>query len=242
VPADTADMIGFVFPVYYWSIPEAVKEFLTKLIINPKAYIFAVSTPGCINGHSFEDLDRLMKEKGGMLSYAKILYSVANLAVAYPPMPSPSLRVPATERKLTKIAREIAEGKIRKYPKAAFLTRLLYPHVMLKYSGGVHEADKGYQICDTCISCGTCQKVCPVGNIVMQDGRPSFQHHCSFCMACVAYCPKNAFRYKLPDELVRKLGAFTGSFLKLPEKRKKYHNPYISAKELAAENILIMKK
>ena len=97
VSAIDADVIGFVFPVYHWTMPEAAIEFVKGLQINPNAYIFAVSTPGFINGHSFEVLDGILKEKGAFLSYGKILYSVANLVVAYPPMPTPKLRVPKTE-------------------------------------------------------------------------------------------------------------------------------------------------
>ncbi len=63
VPSAKANMIGFVFPVYHWTMPEAVVRFIKGLMINPSAYIFAVSTPGFINGHSFEVLDGILKEK-----------------------------------------------------------------------------------------------------------------------------------------------------------------------------------
>jgi hypothetical protein len=72
VSASEASLIGFVFPVYHWTMPESAIQFIKGLQINPGAYIFAVSTPGFINGHSFEVLDGILREKGASLSYGKI--------------------------------------------------------------------------------------------------------------------------------------------------------------------------
>lgn len=235
VPATEADVIGFVFPTYHWTMPEAAIQFVQKLQINPDAYLFAVSTPGFIVGHSFEVLNELLKEKGASLSYGKTLYSVANLVVVYPPMPFPKLRVPKAEKKLVSICREIAERKTRPYPKAFLLTKILYPHVMPKYRSVLHEADRGFVISDQCISCGTCAKVCPCRNIVMENGKPTFKHQCNFCMACVAYCPKGAFAYTVGSDLKEKYNDPILKIMKLPGKRKRYHNPFVSAADISAD-------
>lgn len=44
VPATDADVIGFVFSVYHWTMPEATITFIKELKINPNAYIFGIST------------------------------------------------------------------------------------------------------------------------------------------------------------------------------------------------------
>jgi ferredoxin len=235
VPAIEAERIGFVFPVYHWTMPEAAIRFVKGLRINPEAYIFAVSTPGFINGHSFEVLDSILREKGAALSYGKILYSVANLAVAYPPMPFPKIRVPKAEKRLSAISEEIVERKICKYPKAFALTRMLYPSVMPKYRKILNEADKGFIITDKCVSCGICAKVCPCKNIVLENGKPSFRHQCNFCMSCVAYCPKGAFDYVVSPEMKEKYSYPLIKMMKLPDRRKRYHNPFITAADIAAD-------
>lgn len=235
VPAAESDVIGFVFPTYHWTMPEKAIQFVKGLRINPKAYIFAVATPGFIIGRTFEVLDGILKEKGASLSYGKTLYSVANLVVVYPPMPFPKLRVPKAEKKLATICTEIATRKKRKYPRAFILTRLLYPHVMPKYRNILPEADRGFVITDKCISCGTCAKVCPCKNIVMENGKPTFRHQCNFCMACVAYCPKGAFDYAISPELKEKYNYPIVNLMKLPSKRKRYHNPFVKASDLAAD-------
>lgn len=225
VSAADSDIIGFVFPVYHWTICEAVQDFISALEINPNAYIFAVSTPSFVNGFSFEKLNKLLIEKG----------AVANLCIVYPPFPSPGLRVPATERKLGKISRMIRKKAANNYAKASWLTRLIYPKIMPKYRAIQAEVDKGFFISDDCISCGVCSRVCPKKNITMENSRPVFLHNCSCCMACVSFCPKKAVKYRLPPEQLQKINTPLMRMMKLPDKRKRYHNPHISANDLMTD-------
>ncbi len=150
-------------------------------------------------------------------------------------MPFPMLRVPKAEKKLTAISTDIARMKTCKYPSAFALTRMLYPFVMPKYRSLLHEADRGFVVSDKCISCGTCTRVCPCKNIVMENGRPTFRHQCNFCMACVAYCPKGAFNYVVNPEMKKKCNHFFIRILKLPSKRKRYHNPFVTATDMAMD-------
>ncbi|MGJ4848715.1 EFR1 family ferrodoxin [Bacillota bacterium Meth-B3] len=232
VPAVDADVVGFVFPVYHWTICEAIRDFIAALDINPRAYVFAVSTPSFINGFSFEVLDHLMQEKGARLQYAKRVFSVANLCIVYPPFPPPRWRVPRTERKLIKVARMIQGRAGNVYPKAGWLTRLIHPRMMPKYQAIQAQVDRGFSASDDCVACGICARVCPKRNIVMQGGRPVFLHNCSCCMACVSYCPKKAVKYHLPPEQLRQINTPLMRMMRLPDRRKRYRNPYISAGDL----------
>ena len=59
------------------------------------------------------------------------------------------------------------------------------------------KMDKNYNISNDCTGCGICKKVCPVGNIDLDDdNRPYFKHHCEQCVACIQYCPNRAINYK----------------------------------------------
>jgi Pyruvate/2-oxoacid:ferredoxin oxidoreductase delta subunit len=50
---------------------------------------------------------------------------------------------------------------------------------------------------DECDGCGICEKLCPVGNITMDD-LPRFGGACQSCMRCISFCPKGAIF--LPDK------------------------------------------
>ena len=101
-------------------------------------------------------------------------------------------------------------------------------------------ADYPFTISDGCISCGLCRKVCPCKNIILEEGKPVFQHHCSNCMACVVSCPRRAIGYNISQGDRKLLDAsntktFLVKWMGLPEKRKLYMNPYITAKDLTKE-------
>ena len=49
---------------------------------------------------------------------------------------------------------------------------------------------------DACISCGLCERVCPVHAIQMKNGRPEWiKPVCDHCTACINRCPQDAIEY-----------------------------------------------
>lgn len=54
---------------------------------------------------------------------------------------------------------------------------------------------KKFHSTDACIGCGKCVRSCPLGNISIKDGRPSWGGNCTHCMACINQCPKDAIEY-----------------------------------------------
>ena len=48
---------------------------------------------------------------------------------------------------------------------------------------------------DACIGCGKCVRECPLNNIHLEQGKPTWGKNCTHCMECICYCPKEAIEY-----------------------------------------------
>ena len=229
--AENASVVGFICPVYEWDMPGIMKDYVKMLKINPDAYIFMVATYVAIHGKCFETMESLLSEKGIHLHYSYALRCVASQCTAYSPFPPVKIMLPLMERGIKKISREISAGKNRAYPHMSAITKKLYPKLMTPYMEVEHEYDKGFYTDDRCVGCATCAKVCPTQNVVMEENRPVWNHRCHGCMACVVYCPTKAIQFKTP-QAYEELGTIISKRLSLPEKRKRYHNPFIKAIDL----------
>ncbi len=238
VPSTDADIIGFICPIYEWDIPTPMEKFIKELEINPNAYIFSVVTYIAIHGRCFETMEKLLEEKGTHLHYAKAIRSVASQCTAYNPFPAEKIMTPYSRRKAISIGKKIAQKKQNKYPKMSPITRKLYSKMMMPFINIQHEYDKGFYPSEECIGCGICRKVCPCHNITMNDKHPVFNHKCIGCNACVVYCPKKAIKFKTPETYV-KLDNIITRKLGLPDKRKRYHHPNITAQDLMKEKEII---
>jgi ferredoxin/flavodoxin len=54
------------------------------------------------------------------------------------------------------------------------------------------RADASFSVSKACSSCGICARVCPVANIELVDGKPSWRGTCENCYACYQWCPEGA--------------------------------------------------
>ena len=83
------------------------------------------------------------------------------------------------------------------------------------YFSKLKTNDKNFTADEKCIKCGTCEQICPVKNIKLENGKPAWQHNCEQCLACYHWCPAAAIQY----------GDKT-------RKKKRYHHPETKLTEL----------
>lgn len=184
------DIIGFVFPVYFWGLPRMVEQFISELrIANKDAYVFAVATSG---GPGFGVLGRvkaLLRPKGISLRYGARLTSVSNYLPEYEAKDSDALRQRVDEN-IVGIIAAISGRESNRIQAFTIVNKIVYKFFPDENS------DRYFTVAPTCTGCGTCQKVCPANNITVKAGKPSFQHRCEHCLACVHNCTVCAIDWK----------------------------------------------
>ena len=215
----TSEKVGFVFPVYSWSLPKIVYDFIEKInLINTK-YIFAITTMGGFSKQYVAPvLIMLLKPKNKKLDFTYNIRIFSNNiwgSKRINPVPSKEKadkRIKKGLLKLEKIAeiiRNNQKGKVKESSK--------YPmkNSYFSFINEVNTMDEKYYSDENCNGCGLCVKMCPVGNIKLVDEKPEWQHKCQMCTRCLHYCPLEAIQW----------GEFTLD-------RERYNHPYIKLKEL----------
>lgn len=187
-----AERIGIVCPVYFWGIPNIVREFLGKLKLKAGTYVFAVTTMGSSAGNALPEIHRILKASGNELSYGmavKFPDNYSTMLGAQKPEKHAEILSDASES-LQIIASDVLEKKQNVFPKFNGLLELLFG----SYRKSLAKQDKKFVAEDTCTGCQKCVRQCPAQNIRMEDGKPVWQQHCEFCLSCLASCPKEAIQ------------------------------------------------
>lgn len=205
------DVIGFVFPAYFWGLPKIVERFIKTLsMTNKNAYIFTVVTYGGVIWGVPGIVRNILKKKGLSLSYGTKIKSVENYLPGYKVNDSEEFQQ-QIDGNIDKVAHEIAEKQYNRVVPYTVLNKLIY-----SFFPGKHEnCDNNFNVSPTCTGCGICQKVCPMDNIRIETGNPVFLHKCEHCLACIHACPAQAIDWK---------ASTTG--------KQRYCNPHVSASGL----------
>ncbi len=213
--AASHDIIGIVFPVYYYGLPKMVKEFVEGLDISLDCYVFAIATCGGSVGAAFRQLQDILETKGVSLSSSYKIKMPDNYQLMYSP-PSPEKQqqhFKLQEEKIREIARSVNnltpsaladEGAIKRY----FGSKLYKAFKPYKKASGFWTDER-------CNGCGICERVCPADNVNMKENKPCWGSKCELCLACMQWCPQSSVQYK-----------------KGTKGRARYHHPYIKVSEL----------
>ena len=218
--------IGLVYPSYDFNAPKAVRRLLPRLKINPHAYVFVIITCGAQAGLSSHWAVRMFKKQGIQVAYTHKIRVPDCSALAFGRNPNEQTwKFDKYASRLQQIIIDIQQQKhahhysgwsiggwLMQMPKLdAWAYKQLLPHV---------NAEK-------CIGCGTCEKVCPIGNIVLVERPLSLKDEkqkplavvgadCTNCLSCVHFCPHQALE-------------LSG---KLTQKDHQYHHPKIRLKDI----------
>lgn len=196
---DKDEIIGFVFPVYYYSIPTLVEEFLNNIEIdkNEDTKVFVLVTCGATTGDSTKKAQDILKEKGLETDFTFAVEMPDNYVLMYDVQDKVKQEktLKNSEESLKKIIELIQSDKKGNYnkikgPMSGIMTFL----AGALYRNG-RKTSKFYAI-DDCTSCNLCQEICPVDAIKMENGKPIWiKNQCVHCLACIHRCPVQAIQY-----------------------------------------------
>ena len=212
---DDDERIGFVFPTYFYGVPSIVADFTERLELRnyKRQYTYAIVTCGTDCGGLFAEFEKLLFRRGVGLNGGAEVILPDNYILSFNLLPDRDRQRDmfiVAESHMVTVTGQIRDRKLPpvKSSLGRFLkTRLSYP--MYKYG----RSTKHFYAKDTCDGCGLCERICPIGIITMDDGKPSWRRcRCVQCLACLHRCPQKAIQHK-----------------KRTEKRGRYTNPMVTA-------------
>lgn len=208
--------VGFVFPTHYFGLPPLVIEFIKKLKMEKVQYSFAAVTCGSSYiSSTLHQLDKLMLPKGKNLNAGFHVDMISNYIPLsnIPPLAKVEKKLRIADEKIEKIARLVLQQQNKLDPEYLWLpSRAINTYWREKL---LSQSYQNFSVSSSCIACGCCEKVCPVDNIRMREGKPQWSQDCQECLACLHVCPTGSIEFG-----TRTVG------------RNRYHHPKITSMEI----------
>ena len=217
--AREAKRVGFVFSCMAGGLPGKMEEYVKAIQVSPDAYTFAVEQYAGYLGCGLRKINDIVPLDywTGVSNHSTAIWLMPHI-LTFPPT-TPKMAQKRVDHKARTVAKAVLAGKrTGKNPPKAAVFELM--------SNGLGKTNskrvKKFAANDSCIGCGTCEKVCPQKNIRLENGKPVFGTDCIGCLSCVQLCPKQAIN----------IG-------KITEKRERFPNRKVTARELTEQIIHI---
>ena len=191
--------LGSVCPVYAWAVPRLVSDYVSRIqSCQRPAYCFLACTCGDNVGRTPERFAKVLQRKGWQLD-AAFSFVMPETYINLPGfnIDSPEKeqrKISAVRQRLPEVAAriknrehviDVVRGKIPRFN--SYVTNALFYGLLI--------TDRKFRVNGDCISCGLCEKSCPLGNISLVDGRPQWHGNCTNCLSFYHRCPMNAINF-----------------------------------------------
>lgn len=247
ITEDVVGIVFPVYLALLYGVPEIVRNFLHKLEYNKSTYVFITCTyGGYAVPNAFPTIKQCLditKSRGGTIhGRFYVRFPMNNLDYDHIPVPierDSRVILNRAEKKLSSIIMQIKKRKAGNILTQNIVNRLFGPLLklakkpLIEYMRSFAQVDKSSALTyhellhmtdrsiefdkERCNSCGLCEQVCPVNNIHLVDGKPTWLHKCELCFACDEWCKKKAIHH-----WSKTIG-------------KDYHHPEVTVKDIVQQ-------
>ena len=195
-PVETGERLIVVTPTYAWRIPRVVRDWLRKTEPRGARLAWFVMTCGGEIGNTDKYNRELCTEKGlSCMGTTQIVMPENYIAMFSAPQADEARQIvaqaePSIDRAIAAIQRNQPFAPTRNNLYDRFMSGPVNP-IFYKF----FVKANAFTASSACIGCGQCVKRCPMNNVTLKDGKPSWGKNCTHCMACICYCPKEAIEY-----------------------------------------------
>ena len=190
--------VVFCVPSYHSHIPDYVARLLSTVEIGKEQHVYSIVGCGGNRGRAVADVREALAAKGITITGEYMVMLPGSYILSYNAVPKPvqALENLLAERKIKAIAKDILHKKGQLLHKDGMFYKEKEEPRLQAAIAEYKEIGRQFEVSNDCIGCGSCAKVCPVGNIHMKNGKPAFGGNCQQCMGCIQWCPKRAIDYQ----------------------------------------------
>ena len=217
------DRIGIVCPLFEFDIPDLVKKFIRGSEFETD-YFYIVITYGCHDGAVADRVQKNLKYDGKQAQYITSIKMVDNALLVFDMKKEKEIEhTKKIEEKLVIIKDDIINKKHMIQEALKEESEFSEGYFAQKAVNGPMYVFPLYDVKENCVGCGTCAKVCPMGCIHLENGKPIHDYtNCANCMACIQHCPTKAIQF--------------ASTMKEVNSKERYRHSEISLAEIIQAN------
>ena len=194
------ERIGFVFPCHAWGPPKIVLEFVKKLNLKNYGnnYLYFIFTCEIDIGYSDVILTRILRKKN--IKYnAGFSFIMPNNYILFWGYEVDKQSLKDLKYQNINILYQMVNSAIRERRSLFIFKRGKFPFLktyLIRYIFYLYQFNpQKFYAQETCISCGLCERTCPMHNITISSHKPVWGEKCSLCLACIHICPYRAIQF-----------------------------------------------
>lgn len=216
--ADSSTVI--ITPLYHYSLPPIVSDFLLKLELKECDYLSLIVTAEFANGNAIEECQKIVDKKGIILNSAYYIKMPTNYLLSSKMLDDKKIskNLISSKKKILKICNDIKQRNNHIFKESKLYSNLLNTKKSYKkFTRKYINYDSGFSTNNKCNSCKLCEDSCPANNIEVNTS-VTWSGNCLACLRCINICKLKAIEY----------GSKTID-------KKRYINPEVSINELRRE-------